>query len=395
MAMDVNTSDGNHVQLFRTHSGLNQQFTLENANTPDNRGRPTYYLISRQNGMALEVVNGSSANGTRVRVAAKANVTQQKFRIILNSANGSFGISPLSSQSEPTEKFLRARNGATGLGTVIELFDNNSSATHQRWLLRRMPIGISPASRTLSLGQTFTPTVNNPHVTGESIIWESLTPSVATVDRNTGRVTAVSPGTATIRARLLSGPAGTMTVTVTNVREHNIRIRHDTASLTLVSASNMTSSLTTATNGIFNNFEIRFNLNGSPTSATVLDGSGSICNLNNCNVHGTGVAHRRADLLLEDEKDANIHTLRIVGTRLCGLDRGVRVPVAGFANVLGRESVATVFPTGFRFSEIIQHELTHNLGVQNHCTNRCIMNGNNIALNTWCSPCATLVRQNK
>jgi uncharacterized protein YjdB len=78
-------------------------------------------------------------------------------------------------------------------------------------------VGVSPPTGELDVGGTLQLTATprdaagNP-LTGRTVTWESSNPAVATVDAN-GRVTAVGPGTATIRATS-EGQTGTATVTV-------------------------------------------------------------------------------------------------------------------------------------------------------------------------------------
>jgi uncharacterized protein YjdB len=68
------------------------------------------------------------------------------------------------------------------------------------------------AGGTVQLTATPRDAAGNP-LTGRAVAWESSAPGVATVDAN-GRVTAVAPGTATIRATS-EGRTGTSTITVT------------------------------------------------------------------------------------------------------------------------------------------------------------------------------------
>jgi uncharacterized protein YjdB len=79
-------------------------------------------------------------------------------------------------------------------------------------------VAVSPPTADVQVGGTVQLTATprdaagNP-LTGRTVTWESSAPGVATVDAN-GRVTAVAPGTATIRATS-EGRTGTSTITVT------------------------------------------------------------------------------------------------------------------------------------------------------------------------------------
>jgi uncharacterized protein YjdB len=79
-------------------------------------------------------------------------------------------------------------------------------------------VSVSPPTAEVQVGGTVQLTATprdaagNP-LTGRQVTWESTAPGIATVDEN-GRVTAVAPGTATIRATS-EGRTGTSTITVT------------------------------------------------------------------------------------------------------------------------------------------------------------------------------------
>lgn len=87
-------------------------------------------------------------------------------------------------------------------------------------------VQISAKKKTLADGKNFTlkakalPT----YATNRKIIWESSNPEVAKVS-STGKVTAVAPGTATIRAKADSGASATCTVKVTSVKLKSISMK--------------------------------------------------------------------------------------------------------------------------------------------------------------------------
>lgn len=62
-------------------------------------------------------------------------------------------------------------------------------------------ISLSPSAATLRVGQSIRLFVNLPDTLARQVLWRSLEPNIAVVDQS-GIVTAVAPGQATILARL-------------------------------------------------------------------------------------------------------------------------------------------------------------------------------------------------
>ncbi len=97
-------------------------------------------------------------------------------------------------------------------------------------------VTLSVYSLTLTVGgnQTLTATVIPEKATGKTVNWKSSNPEVASVDENTGVVTAVKPGTAIITAATKNEKSASCTVTV-NPRRYNISYNSNGGSETMKS----------------------------------------------------------------------------------------------------------------------------------------------------------------
>lgn len=129
------------------------------------------------------------------------------------------------------------------------------------------------------------------------------------------------------------------------------------------------------------------NLNGiCNTQLMLLGGCGTVIDCHMIHHRGTGRLNRVGTM-------ANTYVVRVVGHGLCNKISNT-VPhgdVGGAVNLApGFNSIATVAPTGYPLRLIIQHELSHNIGVVNHCTTQnCVMNPAPLvsSFNNWCLVC--------
>jgi hypothetical protein len=192
-----------------------------------------------------------------------------------------------------------------------------------------------------------------------------------------------------------NGTASRRPAVSVTVREivHTARIIYNGVSLT---ETQMLSNYNNAVASIRSEFGIRFQPS-TPTSDSRLVGVNC-----GCNALGSGVSHRSASALLNIGGNNN-HTLRIVAHLLCGDGE----QVGGVARAPGRESVVTTDwfePLTF----LIQHELSHNLGVRYYDNNnnplcdvlrglnvRCAMGGPHTDVNHWCDGCRTQIWNNR
>ncbi|MCL2036361.1 MAG: hypothetical protein FWG83_03110 [Oscillospiraceae bacterium] len=121
-----------------------------------------------------------------------------------------------------------------------------------------------------------------------------------------------------------------------------------------------------------------------------------ICRVGNnlCGQTCNGVHHKNGSRVLGIDPGFLEYVVRVVGYRMCYSSNG-HGEIAGLANVNGRNSVISTLSSGQFFSQVIQHELSHNLGVQGHCDNVCTMNDDSREINTWCSSCSNQIFNNK
>jgi hypothetical protein len=134
---------------------------------------------------------------------------------------------------------------------------------------------------------------------------------------------------------------------------------------------------------------------------TGIDCNISCCNSTNCDKsHNNGSMRTLSELL----RDSFRYTIGVVGHRLCnGRDhylslhlRNLHGKVAGSSEFPweGRRSIITT-ESGYNEYYLMQHELSHNLGINTHCTDRCVMNENDEFMNTWCDNHARMIRNRK
>lgn len=110
-----------------------------------------------------------------------------------------------------------------------------------------MGVTVSPTSQNLAVGSSaqLTATVSPANATNKTVIWTSSNSKVATVD-NSGKVTAVAVGTATITATTADGnKTATCTVTVANstVAVTGITINPTTQNLTVGNSAQLTATI--------------------------------------------------------------------------------------------------------------------------------------------------------
>jgi hypothetical protein len=169
--------------------------------------------------------------------------------------------------------------------------------------------------------------------------------------------------------------------------------------------SGLVANLTTMFHGTTGAFRTTFGVDfGHPNKSQLSTLNGASCNPNNLTTicssscHGNNnncnTAHRRgARRLNAISSSSTIHTVRMVDHAICWWSGSSHSAVYGLGTYLGRDTILTM-RASVSYTLLIQHELSHNLGVDGHCTSRCIMNPNNAALSVWCSSCASKIRAN-
>lgn len=74
----------------------------------------------------------------------------------------------------------------------------------------------------------------------------------------------------------------------------------------------------------------------------------------------------------------------MVAYNICYYSNGSHGRIGGLASITGRDSVVTT-AEGHGMSYLIQHELSHNIGANDHNTlDTCVINGDK---GFWCSDC--------
>ncbi|MCL2628946.1 MAG: hypothetical protein FWD44_09685 [Oscillospiraceae bacterium] len=192
---------------------------------------------------------------------------------------------------------------------------------------------------------------------------------------------------------------------------HNARVRYDVSygpnNSTVISG--LSNQYGNATSSIRNTFGINFVLSGDVEQSNILNGSNcGLLNIDPCiasclpapnnTLSRCNGNHHKSDARLNSLlQSTSRHTLRVVGHILCYWSGSHEVSV-GSADIKGRNSIVSSYSPNL--TATIQHELTHNLGVNNHCTNtqQCIMKpiGHSLrVMNRWCTSCSVIIWNNK
>ncbi len=138
---------------------------------------------------------------------------------------------------------------AVGVGTVVVLAQAEGQTAFATITVRAAPISsvtLSPSSNALTVGGRVdliatVRDVNGALVTGRAVLFETSDAQVATVTTS-GRVTAVSPGTATITGSV-DGKSGTASVTVAAVPIGTVTVSPPTASVTVGATTDLSATV--------------------------------------------------------------------------------------------------------------------------------------------------------
>ena len=94
--------------------------------------------------------------------------------------------------------------------------------------------------------------------------------------------------------------------------------------------------------------------------------------------------HHSASKLILYSQSSYLYTCRMVAYNICYYSNGSHGRIGGLASITGRDSVVTT-AEGHGMSYLIQHELSHNIGANDHNTlDTCVINGDK---GFWCSDC--------
>jgi hypothetical protein len=144
---------------------------------------------------------------------------------------------------------------------------------------------------------------------------------------------------------------------------------------------------------INSNASLSFDLNCStPYPDTICNtdcGADSTCNTNH---------HKSAHKFLHMHKSEFYYTWRLVKHKLCYYDLEESPPehgpVAGLSTWKGKDSVVSLYES-YDEAATLQHELSHNLGVEDHnCTpeQNCVMKHSLRYMNQWCDKHSAMIR---
>ncbi len=165
-----------------------------------------YYKISpKHSGLVLDVYGAYVYSGTKVYQYTWADVENQKW-VFFSAGNGYYYIRP----SHNTNLGLGVSGACSDNGTNVLVYGKNTTDA-QKWKLEPIDVPVTSVSlnRTslqMTTGEAFnlSASVSPSTATNRTVTWTSSAPGVATVS-STGRVRAVSPGTATITATTENG----------------------------------------------------------------------------------------------------------------------------------------------------------------------------------------------
>lgn len=128
------SSSGATLSLQNFSKGNLQKFKFVLAETTSGIQYYTIVLNSNNN-LKVNVTNSSNADGVRIGLTTTVSPNAQRFRFILNTANGqnSYRIMP---KLSTTRVFSIADN--LGAGVPVYLYGNNSSSYHQDWIIENI-----------------------------------------------------------------------------------------------------------------------------------------------------------------------------------------------------------------------------------------------------------------
>ena len=136
---------------------------------------------------------------------------------IVSIQSGATNITVTVRADKPGTAMLRATYTVPGAGATPETRHEYKTITVQGSAPTVTSVTVTPSSRSLTVGQTFTPTATvtmSDGSTPPTVTWSSNANSVATVNASTGEITARGAGSAVITATA-GGKTGSCTVTVT------------------------------------------------------------------------------------------------------------------------------------------------------------------------------------
>lgn len=161
-------------------------------------------------------------------------------------------------------------------------------------------------------------------------------------------------------------------------------------------ASQLQQKFEAATAKFISEYNIRFNLVSISEAASLTLRSGCVSSLVNIKcteacgnpVLCSTLHHRGAGGLITTLTSNNNYVCRVVEYRLCNYKDADHHTVDGLGEIKGTNTIVadTVYKD---LIYLIQHELTHNFGTDDHGTSTCVMNQTS---NIWCANCSSIIR---
>ena len=251
-------TDYSSATFWTTGTDKQLQFRLDTSDIPlDQNGNPDVYVTLTSNLSPAETSSNLSGTATPNRYKIDNVGTGGLVTIRVHVADVGVGY--------PVKVTLSARHYNTN-----ELCQGVTFA-----IIEVTGITVSPSSATMNIGgtQNLTANVMPLDATDRSVTWTSLNPSVATVS-STGVVTAVSLGTATIRATANdgSGKYGSCTINVVPVAVTGVSLNNTSLRMVVGDADVTLTATVTPANAANKNVS----WSSSNTSVATVDANGKV-----------------------------------------------------------------------------------------------------------------------
>ena len=219
-ALDIyaaSKADFANVDLYSFNKTGAQQFKFQKNNDS------TYTIRNNNSGKALHINGNASSNGSNIMQYTSNGSSVQRWYALQNysyNSNNQATDNGITFISKETGKALNLNNGSTANLSNINIWDWNESDS-QKWIVSdQSNVKINKSSTVLNLLGTTSETLTA-SPTG-SYEWTSSNSQIATVDKNTGKVTAKSMGTCVITAKNKSnGKKATCKVEVISIKFEN------------------------------------------------------------------------------------------------------------------------------------------------------------------------------
>jgi len=193
----------------------------------------------------------AKGNSTTIKVTLEPENATNKTVNWTTSNSSRATVSPTQTTTSGSSVTVKASSSSTGSVTITATTADGTNLSATCSVSVYTPtvsvtsISVSPSTLTLNVGSTGTlsATISPSNATTKTYKWSSETPSVATVDSN-GKVTAVAPGTATIKATSTSGSkTDTCIVTVNPIAVTGVTLSASSVTLDIGATKTLTATV--------------------------------------------------------------------------------------------------------------------------------------------------------